>query len=131
MKNRGSDTYAIYNNVEYRLVRVGNIDKLISLDNSNNSIELQRGLLKYAYQTRKWASVKGCDAIVKEEENEVMILTVRPSEDVKILEAVEVEKGMYEAKINKYDIELLWEERYPLHGYLFPEDLKKTEKLDF
>jgi hypothetical protein len=59
-----------------------------------------------------------------------VILGVRPSIDVEILEAKEVERGVFESKLPKSEITSMWEERVQLGDFPFPDNLEKIKELD-
>ena len=59
-----------------------------------------------------------------------MILNVFPSEDINILGAVEVERGMYDVELPLEEVERVWEERMPYLDFKYPEGLPTVADLD-
>lgn len=57
--------------------------------------------------------------------DDIVYLDVRPSEDVNILNAKEVDRGVFHAQVNKEEIKKMWEERLPVNNFPFPNDLEK------
>lgn len=132
MEYRNSDTYAIYKNIVYRLgLNNDGIDFLIGINESNTPvIKINRSDIKVAYITRVWIKVKGCKTILLRKQGEYFYVSVKPSDDIKILGAKEVDRGVFEVIVNKREIEQIWEARSPLNGFEFPKGMNTIEEID-
>jgi hypothetical protein len=127
------DRITIYNGVKYSLGFTENYVNLYSLDDSlYPSIFnlLKRSDLPNAYQTRIWVKIRGCEALYNGIVDGYVLLDVRPSNDVEILEAKMVERDVYHARLPVSEIESMWEERMPYLDYPFPEGLPTKEEIE-
>ncbi len=83
------------------------------------------------YRSRIWVQARGCNTlfqcITKEGK---MILNVFPSDDIYILGAVEVDRGMYDVELPLEEVERVWEERMPYLDFKYPEGLPTVAELD-
>lgn len=86
--------------------------------------------LEMIFKSRIWVKIRGCNAIFEGFEGDLVKLGVRPSNDVEILEAKEVDRGVFESKLPKSEITRMWEERYQLGDFPFPENLETIKELD-
>jgi hypothetical protein len=128
-----SGLYAIYENEEYSFV-FNSDDKtsnLYSLDEKSypsiKRINIEE--IKIAYNVRTWMVCKGCHAVWEGNTKEGFLLGVRPSKDVDILGAKEVDRGVYMAEVDKGLIEGIYEERFPQISYAFPSDLELKKEI--
>jgi hypothetical protein len=130
MKWRGSDTYITIKKVEYRLLSF--YDKLVIVCDFDgiNSFEFEKNQIEGIYRTRNWIKIRGCEALYKGISEGYVQLDVRPSIDVEILEAKEVDRGVYHAQLPVSEIESMWEERMPYLDFPFPEGLATREELE-
>ncbi len=127
---------AIYNNQAYSFGadRDGKYDLCsLELDKNYHPINILKGIEKVnisgAYRATRWVKAKGCSAIFESKHDGKVILNVRPSEDVNVLKAKEVDRGVYEAQIEFSEIEKVWEERKPYLDFPFPEGYERLIEL--
>lgn len=125
-------TYAIYKENLYRL-GFNSADSSLNLYSTNNSpdfISINNSEVKYAFQVRVWMKYKGCDMVLTNGvKKDYYNLNVRPSEDVNIVGAKEVDRGVYNVELHKSLIEKAWEERIPLYGFEFPAEIEKYKEI--
>ena len=95
-----------------------------------DDFEVQSKDIEMIFKTRIWVEIRGCEAIWEGFDGAYVKLNVRPSNDVNILEAKEVERGVYMAKLPKIEITRMWEERYELGDFPFPENLERIQEID-
>ena len=83
------------------------------------------------YKSRIWVQARGCNAVFEGiTEEGKMRLNVRPSADVDILGAVQVDRGIYNVELPLDEVERVWEERMPYLDFKFPEVLPTVTELD-
>jgi hypothetical protein len=123
-----------YNGSFYRPIGSLNDDKVrigpLRVCKENEVFWVDKSDLEMIFKTRIWVAIRNCNAIYNGFENDLVILGVRPSIDVEILEAKEVERGVFESKLPKSEITRIWEERYQLGDFPFPDNLEKIKELD-
>lgn len=126
-------SYTLFGNREYRL-GFNSDDKtsdLYSLDEKSypsiRRISIEE--IKFAYYIRTWLVCKGCHTIWEGNTKEGFLLGVRPSNDVDILGAKEVDRGVYMVEVDKNLIEGIYEERIPLEQFIFPPNLETREEI--
>ena len=87
---------------------------------------------KYSvYRSRIWVHVRGCNTLFENITKEgKMLLNVRPSEDVDILGAVQVDRGIYNVELPLEEVERVWEERMPYLDFKYPKGLPTVADLD-
>ena len=121
-----------YQGRRYRLYLENDIVTLYSLniDEYPDIPNLRKSEVTNAYRTKVWIRVRGCDAIYSGVKNGLIILDVRPGEDVYILNAKEIDRGIFRAEIPVEEIEKAWEERRPYLDFQFPLNLKPEVKID-
>jgi hypothetical protein len=123
-----------YNGNFYRPIGSLNDDKVrigpLRVCKENEVFWVEKSDLEMIFMTRIWVAIRNCNAIYNGFENDLVILGVRPSIDVEILEAKEVERGVFESKLPKSEITRMWEERYQLGDFPFPDNLEKIKELD-
>ncbi len=127
------DRITIYKGVKYSLGFTEDYVNLYSLDDSlYPSIFnlLKRHDLPNAYQTRIWVKIRGCEALYNGIVDGFVLLDVRPSNDVEVLEAKQVDRGVYHAKLPVSEIESMWEERMPYQNYNYPEGLPTIDEIE-
>lgn len=95
-----------------------------------NILNKRRSDLTNAYQTKVWVKIRNCEALYNGISEGYVQLDVRPSIDVEILEAKEVDRGVYHARLSISEIESIWEERLPYLDFPFPEGLATREELE-
>jgi hypothetical protein len=83
-----------------------------------------------AYKVKIWVKIRGCEALYNGMVNGFVLLDVRPSKDVEILEAKQVDRNVYHACLPISEIESMWEERIPFLDFPFPAGLSSIEVLD-
>jgi hypothetical protein len=133
MKMLKNGAYAIFESRVYKLGfnPEGRTSNLYSLDELEYSsimgIDIEK--VKLAYYVRTWLRCKGCDTIWEGNVKDLYLLGVRPSKDVDILGAKEVDRGVYMVEVDKSLIEGISEERIPLEGYTFPSNLETREEI--
>jgi hypothetical protein len=123
----------IYQEKKYRIGYDENDNcNLYSLNNElyPNLFGIKQSQLKNAYHTRIWVCIRGCEALYNGVIDGLVKLDVRPSIDVEILEANEVDRGVYHAQLPVSEIESMWEERMPYLDFPFPEGLATREELE-
>lgn len=139
MKIRPSLTYYIYRGKEYKLGNYSHGETpntyyhFISLEETKYSnITLLMREINFAYRTIVRVNVKGCDATLKELIGENAKIWIPPGNPcIEILNAHLInEGGWYEALVTKNEISNIWEERYPVDGYAFPDDLNFKEIIE-
>lgn len=139
MKIRPSLTYYIHNGKEYKLGNYSHGDSpntnyhFISLDEPKYpSITLLMREINFTYRTIIKLKVKGYEVIFKEFIGEnVRIWTTPGNPSIETLNAHSTDGGgWYEALISKKEISSIWEERYPVDGYVFPADLSFKEFIE-
>ncbi|MCL9807754.1 hypothetical protein [Flavobacterium luminosum] len=86
--------------------------------------------IDYAYKTRKWVKIRGYEALYNGINEGFVLLDVRPSIDVGILEAKQVDRDTYHARLPISEIESMWEERMPFLNFPFPEGLPLRQDLE-
>jgi hypothetical protein len=129
-------TIALYLYEYYRLGSKDNLYNLYSLELDNNfyPIKIIKGVEKKeitgAYRAWTCIRARGCDAVYKGKHNGKIVLDVRPSEDVTVLEAKQVDRGVYEAEVEITEIERIWEERKPYLDFPFPEGVSTEIELN-
>ncbi|MFO0358661.1 MAG: hypothetical protein ACK50A_17025 [Sphingobacteriaceae bacterium] len=123
---------AIYRNKEYSFgaERNGKYDLCsLELDNNFYPIKILEGIDKKqitgAYRAIRWVKVRDCIALFEGKCNGKVILNVKPSLDVDILNAKEIDRGVFEARVDISEIERIWEERKPYLDFPFPENFDK------
>jgi hypothetical protein len=121
-----------YNNNLYRVGLRGEFANLYSLniDLYSNIYELKRNQITNAYDTRIWVRIRGCEALYNGIVDGCVLLDVRPSIDVEILEAKEVDRGVYHARLPISEIESMWEERMSFLDFPFPENFPTRVELE-
>ena len=87
---------------------------------------------KYSvYRSRIWVQARGCNTLFENiTKDGKMRLNVRPSEDVDILGAVQVDRGIYNVELSLDEVERVWEERMPYLDFKYPEGLPTVAELD-
>ena len=86
--------------------------------------------LDCVYRARTWVRIRGCEALYNGILDGYVLLDVRPSNDVEILEAKQVDRGIYHARLPVSEIESICEERMPFLDFPFPNGLNELEELD-
>lgn len=86
--------------------------------------------LDCVYRARTWVRIRGCEALYNGILDGYVLLDVRPSKDVEILEAKQVDRDIYHARLPVSEIESIWEERMPFLDFPFPEGLEKEVELN-
>jgi hypothetical protein len=127
---------AYYKNKKYRFgAEYNGLHNLCSLEVDKNFIPLfiikgiEKKDIEYAYRAVKWIKAKDCTALFERFKDGKVILNVRPSEDVNVLQAKQVDRGVYHAEISIDQIQRIWEEREPYLDFPFPEGLDKEVDL--
>jgi hypothetical protein len=124
----------LYKGNYYRTISSLNEDRVslcpLRICSENEVFWVDKSDLEMIFMTQIWVAIRGCNAIYNGFENDLVILGVRPSIDVEILEAKEVERGVFESKLPKSEITRMWEERYQLGDFPFPDNLEKIKELD-
>ena len=95
-----------------------------------DDFEVQFNEIEMIFATRIWVSIRGCEAIWEGFDGDKVKLNVRPSNDVNILEAKQVERGVFKAKLPKSEIKRMYEERYELGEFPFPDNLERIQEID-
>jgi len=121
----------IYKSQKYRIDFRDEKVNLYSLDKKKyeDIINFLRKDLTNAYKTRRWVKIRGCEAFFNGVVDGFVLLDVRPSKDVEILEAKEVERGVYHSKLPVSEIESMWEERMSFLDFPFPVGLSVKEEV--
>jgi len=87
--------------------------------------------IDWVYDSRIWVKARGCNALFEGMTEEgKMCLNVCPSEDVDILGAVQVDRGIYNVELPLEEVERVWEERMPYLDFKYPEGLPTVAELD-
>jgi hypothetical protein len=123
----------VYNEKKYRIgFDDENTINLYSLDKNKypNILGLSKDNLTNAYTKRTWVNIRGCEALYNGIVDGYVLLDVRPSNDVEILEAKMVDRDVYHARLPVSEIESMWEERMPFLDFPFPNDLPKREEIE-
>lgn len=118
---------------KYRIGFRENFVNLYSLEpNSYPDIlsKTKRESLTNVYKTRVWVKIRGCEALYNGIVDGFVLLDVRPSNDVEVLEAKQVDRDVYHAKLPVSEIESMWEERMPYQNYPYPEGLPTIEEIE-
>lgn len=84
----------------------------------------------YAYTERIWVKIRDCEALFNGIDDGFVLLDVRPSADVDILGAEEVDRGVFHAKLPITEIQEMWEERLPFLDFPFPKNVPNRVKLE-
>ena len=139
MKIRPSQIYYIYNNNEYALGDYANGETpntryhFISMDERSypSEILLMREI-SFAYNAIIKIIANECEVIVKEFVGENVVVRMTPgSSCIERLNAYSVDGGSwYEAIVPKKVISSIWEEHYPVDGYVYPPDLNFIEPIE-
>ena len=104
---------------------------LYSMIDNQRIIGLKSSEIDWAYDSRLWVQARGCNALFEGfTEEGKMRLNVRPSADVDILGAVQVDRGIYNVELPLDEVERVWEERMPYLDFKFPEGLPTVAELD-
>jgi hypothetical protein len=123
----------IYKGLKYSLDFKDDTVNLYSLNPEDypNIINLLiKSDLMNAYKKRVWVKIRGCEALYNGIIDGAVLLDVRPSSDVNILEAKEVDRGVFHAKLPIAEIENMWEERMPYLDYPFPENMPTKVEIE-
>jgi hypothetical protein len=122
----------IYQNKKFDLrARENGIYGIFSFDTPTDLFkEIFKSEIKEAYRAQTWVKIRGCNAIFENLDKGQVELNVRPSNDVNILGAKEIDRGIYWAKLPIEEVELVWEERKPYLDFPFPEGYEKNLELD-
>jgi hypothetical protein len=123
----------LYNKQRYRIGFDGeDTINLYSIDKNKypNILGLSKNDLTIAYETRTWVRIRGCEALYNGIVDGYVLLDVRPSNDVEILEAKMVERDVYHARLPVSEIESMWEERIPFLDFPYPDGLPTREELE-
>ena len=122
----------IFDDVKYELIGFDDNEYgLISFEKPNSLFKkISRSEIKEAYRCQTWVKVRGCNAIFENLDNGQVELNVRPSIDVNVLGAKEIDRGIYLAKLPIEEVEELWEERKPYLDFTFPVGYEKNLELD-
>ena len=126
------DRVTVFNGLKYSLGFRGDLVDLYSLNPGkyNDVIGIDKSSLKNAYTKRVWVRVRNCSALYLGVSEGNILLDVRPSKDVEILGAKEVDRGVYHAEIPIIEVEKIWEERSQYLDFPFPENLEKNVELN-
>ncbi|MCY7363058.1 MAG: hypothetical protein LH629_13490 [Ignavibacteria bacterium] len=124
--------YSEFNKKLYRVGSKNGMYNLYSLNKENypDVLNLHKSDLKIVYKTNIWVEVRGCNALFMGCKDCIVYLDVRPSEDVDILNAKEVDRGVFHAQVDKDEVKKMWEERLPYNDFPFPDNLEKIVILD-
>jgi hypothetical protein len=132
-----NNNIAYYNNVAYSFGKedqeVYNLCSL-ELNKDFTPIKIVKGVkkqdIKGAYKSKTWVKVKGCTTLYERKKGDLITLGVRPSEDIDVLGAKEVDRGVWEVVVDRREIESVWEEREPYLDFPFPEDIDRVVPLN-
>lgn len=86
--------------------------------------------LDCVYRARIWVNIRGCEALYNGIVDGYVLLDVRPSNDVEVLEAKQVDRDVYHARLPISEIESMWEERMPFLDFPYPDGLPTREEIE-
>jgi hypothetical protein len=117
----------IIENTKYELVPLdSDIYGIISLNEPNLLIKrIHKSDIKEVYKCQTWVKIRGCKTILENFNNGEVELNVRPSNDVYVLGAKEIDKGVFWVKLPISEVEEVWEERIPYLEFKFPLELER------
>ncbi|HLP12190.1 MAG TPA: hypothetical protein VK177_09690 [Flavobacteriales bacterium] len=128
----GNTVYTIWKGIRYRLYLEGECADLYSIDKERykDIIGLKRDEIENAFRTIVWVNARGCKAIYAGKKGSKIKLNVKPSDDVITLNAVEIDRGVFEAEIPISEVEQIWEERNPYLNFQYPNNFDRIQSLN-